>query len=242
VSKEYDPNQVISMLRNHQLGLGAIVALLFFFGLGMPQALAQETLDRDSFAEEATVDGETDEAGDDSEPTLQSPLNPKKKPRWNPRKDKNTPKFLGLVALLLLWLLARSTNPVSTAGRTERLQRHTPLNANELGHAAFQAALDANLDEYRGLFLSGSEAAKVLGTDGAEAYLNRRSLSALEDALAELAARIPQGSHFATAAVEDDDLCMMTLNLPDRSKATLPLGTVSFVGRVLRLREPPKTT
>lgn len=160
------------------------------------------------------------------------------KQRWNPRKDHNTPKFLGLVGLLLLWLLARSESRRQATSTMRRPHRPTPISPTELGHAAFQAAMDADLDQYRGLFLSGPEAAQVLGTDGAESYLNRRSLATLADALAELAARIPDGAHYEDAALEGDDLCLITLRLPDRSKATLPLGSVVNVGRVLRLRDP----
>ncbi len=163
---------------------------------------------------------------------------PTPRPRWNPRESKNTPKFLGLVALLLLWLLARSEGRRQAGLLPQRPTRHSPISPDELGHAAFHAALDADLEEYRGLFLNGPEAALVLGTDGAEAYLGRRSLRALEDALAEFAARIPPGAHFDHATMDGEDLCLVTLRLDDDNKATLPLGSVSRVGRVLRLREP----
>ncbi|GEM_PF-2885757 len=164
----------------------------------------------------------------------------KQRKRWNPRKDQNTPKFLGLAALLLLWLLARNESRRQAPARVQRPQRHSPITPTELGHAAFHAAIDADLDEYRGLFLSGPEAARVLGTAGAETYLNRRSLAALEDALADLAARIPDGAHFEEAAMEGENLCLLTLRLPDRSRATLALGSVAKVGRILRLREPSR--
>ena len=176
-----------------------------------------------------SVDGSASDAGRAQPPS---------KPRWNPRQSKNTPKFLGLVALLLLWLLARTEARRQASSVPQRPSRHAPISPDELGHAAFLAALDADLEEYRGLFLNGPEAAQVLGTDAAEAYLSRRSLRALEDALAEFAARIPAGAHFDHAAMEGEDLCLVTLRLDDDSKATLPLGSVSRVGRVLRLREP----
>jgi hypothetical protein len=120
----------------------------------------------------------------------------------------------------------------------QRPHRPKPISPTELGQAAFLTAMDADLDQHRGLFLSGPEAAQVLGTDGAESYLNRRSLATLADALAELAARIPDSSHHEDAALEGDGLCLITLRPPDRSKATLPLGSVVNVGRVLRLRDP----
>ncbi len=174
----------------------------------------------------------------DSEPANPSAATQPQPAGWDLRRSKNTPKFLGLVGLLLLWLLARSEARRQSAGVPQRPTRHAPISPDELGHAAFHAALDADLDEYRGLFLTGPEAANVLGPDAAEAYLGRRSLRVLEDALADFAARIPPGAHFDHAAMDGDDLCLITLRLDDDSKATLPLGSVSRVGRILRLREP----
>lgn len=158
--------------------------------------------------------------------------------RWSPRKDRNTPKFLALAGLLLLWLLARSEDRRKSAGRVRRPQRSNPITPDELGHAAFHAAMDADLDQYRGLFLTGPEAAELLGTHAADAYLNARRLSVLEDALADLAARIPPGSHYVQAAVDDQGLCRIVLRLPEPGTATLALGTTVRVGRILRLQAP----
>ncbi len=220
-----------------------LMALGLACALAAGPARAQDTpSDRAPAEAEAPTEEQADAVATPVRAPEQTAAAPPAKKRWNPRKDENTPKFLGLAALLLLWLLARNEarrNQARAAPR--RPQRRTPITPDELGHAAFHAAMDADLDEYRGLFLSGPEAAKVLGTAGAESYLNRRTLSALEDALADLAARIPQGAHFDHAALEGEDLCLITLRLPDQSRATLPLGSVVQVGRILRLREPSTT-
>ncbi len=174
--------------------------IIVFALLLMPTAMAQEPAvasPTDLETEEAAVsEATTTTASTPGDPTTTGARPPPPRKRWNPRKDKSTPKYLGLAALLLLWLLARSEERRKVATRVHRPNRRTPISPNELGHAAVHAALEADIEEFRGLFLSGPEAAQVLGTERAAAYLDRRSLSFLEDALADLAARIPEGAHF----------------------------------------------
>lgn len=145
-----------------------------------------------------------------------------------------TAKAMAVVALLLLWLLTRKQNE-KTAVRAPK--RHDPTTPEELSMLLFQAVLDADLDTYRVLHLTGGEASRLFGQIDAEQYLARRTLKALEDALVELAIRVPPGATLS-GAVERSGRLTLQVRYEGRTE-NVAAGTVRQVGAIWRLYELP---
>ncbi|GEM_PF-7090582 len=144
-----------------------------------------------------------------------------------------TAKALAVVALLLLWLLTRKQNE----HRSRVPKRHAPITAEALGGLLFQAVLAADLETYRALHLTGGEAARLLGQGEAERYLARRNVQALEDALVELAIRVPAGATLESASQSAGQL-VLRITFDGRTEQ-VAAGSVRQVEDVWRLYEPP---
>jgi len=115
----------------------------------------------------------------------------------------------------------------------------------ELARAVFEATNSRNISGYRALFLTGGEAARVLGREKAEAYLASRTQKVLQDALAATAAAIPQGAIFAGADDLGGDSYAMRLTAradagEEPRTLSIPIGRAVKVGAVLRLVAPPR--
>lgn len=145
-----------------------------------------------------------------------------------------TAKAMAVVALLLLWLLTRKQNE-RTAARVPK--RHAPTTVDELAHLLFQAILDADLDTYRVLHMTGGEASRLLGQVDAERYLAQRTHKSLEDALVELAIRVPPGATLE-GAVENQGRITLQVRFDSRTE-NVAAGTVRQVGAIWRLYELP---
>ncbi len=145
-----------------------------------------------------------------------------------------TAKAMAVVALLLLWLLTRKQNE---RGAVRVPTRHAPTTPDELSHLLFQAVLDADLDTYRVLHLTGGEASRLLGQLEAERYLSQRSVRVLEDALVELAIRVPPGATLV-GAVENAGRLTLQVRFDGRTE-NVSAGTVRQVGNIWRLYEVP---
>jgi len=139
--------------------------------------------------------------------------------------------LLSVALVLALWLLLR------VRGREERdrrPKRANPLTPDELGRTVFQIARGADLDAFRALFLTGAEAAEMLGED-APRYLEQRTLAAMEESLVNIAARIPEGSVFGGAIVPPSGEAILYAKDADGGKAEVPMGTAIKVRHVWRL-------
>lgn len=156
------------------------------------------------------------------------------------KPDQTKRMLLGVLALLLLWLLARS--PSARGEDTSRRRRRSPISHEELGRAVFQVAKAADFLGYRDLFLNGPEAGRILGIDRAEAYLSQRNEEVLEDALAELGALMPPGSVFDGVKPVQGGMLGICTKGPTGTVAVLPVGTVTEVDGVQRLVYPPPST
>ncbi len=110
------------------------------------------------------------------------------------------------------------------------------MSADELGRLVFMAARGGDLPRYRGLFLSGSEAAEVLGADAAS-YLEQRSYAVLQESLTELSGQLSPGTIYGGLGEQRGR--MFAIKIKDSSgERTLRIGTVVQLGRVWRLLEP----
>ncbi|MCB9764218.1 MAG: hypothetical protein H6739_30885 [Alphaproteobacteria bacterium] len=151
--------------------------------------------------------------------------------------QRNRRLLLIVIVLLLMFLLSRSVNRRDPRAG-QRRRRRAPVSHDELGRLVFQAARDADLRTYRSLFLNGSEAAALMGREQAQLYLSSRDAAALEDALAELAARIPAGAVFSAVRAIDGGLMGLNVRSPNGDVVTIPVGTVTDVGGVQRIHLP----
>lgn len=214
----------------------------FLFGLlvASPGARAQE--DTGALEEVELTEEEEGLEGYAEEPEVaQAPKRRAK--RKKARRSEATPAdtnrrlLLGVVALLLLWLLARS--PSARGEEAPRRRRRTPLSHEELGRAVFQVARAADFQGYRDLFINGPEAGRLLGVERAKAYLRQRSDDVLEDALAELAALLPPGAVYHAVKPVQGGMLGLETKGPTGTLAVIPVGTVTEVGGAQRLVYPP---
>ncbi len=155
------------------------------------------------------------------------------------KKRKMERLMLGVLALLLLWLLSRRTS-AQTLTEQRRAERRAPVSPQELARAVFEVARDGSLEGYRGLFLNGGEAARVLGREGAERYLSQRSKKALEDALVNMAVQVPPNAVFMGVESVSEDSFAMKLGVDAKTTALVPIGRAVQVGAIYRLADFPR--
>lgn len=148
-------------------------------------------------------------------------------------------EFLGVCVLLGLWLLARWQKRSQSAAHEVRTPPppSAPRRPEELGWAIFNSVREDNLDQFRGLFLKGPEAVRVLGPEEAAAYLEHRSLGKLREALDRLTVRIPPDGTYAGCELFADGGCELVVDVGGEEALRVPVGTVDEIDGILRLRE-----
>lgn len=155
------------------------------------------------------------------------------------KKRKMQQLLLAVLVLLLLWLLSRRSN-TQTVTEKRRAARRAPVSPQELARAVFEMARDGNIEGYRGLFLNGGEAARVMGRDAAERYLSQRSPKAMEDALVNMAVQVPPSAVFVGVEEIGEGAFAMKLSVDAKTTALVPIGRAVQVGAIYRLREIPR--
>ena len=196
-----------------------------------------EPLVEEPAVEDTALAGDTGDTGDTAEEEEEEPVRNKRQRRPRRGGDDSrdlTPYYIGIAALLGLWLVSRMAPKKPTAVR--RPERHEPLSDDELGRFVFHAVVAADLDEYRDLFLTGGEARQVLGS-GAQQYLEERTPKVLEDALVELSVHVPEGALFSGTTRAAELLSIEVRNDRGASRS-VPIGTTTQVGAVIRLVTP----
>jgi hypothetical protein len=131
-----------------------------------------------------------------------------------------------LVLLLLLWLLTavrRREDP-----RARRPRRPEPVNLDELGRLAFQAARSRDAHMWRDLFINGAEARGLLG-DRAQAFVEARTPDVLRSVLDAVADQIPVDAIFD--GIETDDAGQHALRVRSETKGPRIVG----IGRSVQL-------
>ncbi len=143
-----------------------------------------------------------------------------------------------LVALLLAFLLLARVHRRDRVVELRPPTRSHPTTYDELARQVYRMVVTADLAGYRGLFMAGGEAAEVLG-EGAEDYLASRGLEVLEESLVTIGATIPEGaSYHGVRFLAGERLELQVRSMDDRL-VNVDLGTVTRIGAVVRLVEPP---
>ena len=150
----------------------------------------------------------------------------------------NTVGYLLLALLLALLLLLRVHRRETWARHEPRFaDRPRPKSYEALGRAVFDAVRVESLGGYRGLFLAGAEAHRVLG-EQAEAYLTARDLPALRRSMQGIARYLPKGVSFEGAFLVGRDSLALRIRTVTGRNATVIVGTVARVDEVMRLAYP----
>jgi hypothetical protein len=152
--------------------------------------------------------------------------------RAKKRRD-NTSKFLGLVALLLLWLLTRKQQ--ERQGLYAPPERHHPVSIEELGRVIYSVVRASDLNAFRALYLNGSEASEVMGTERATLYLAQRTRAYFSESLAVIKNQMPIGAIYVGLKMDDDMNCTLIINDPKGQPFEASVGEVVMVGAVLRM-------
>ncbi|MCK6529526.1 hypothetical protein L6R50_18890 [Myxococcota bacterium] len=147
-------------------------------------------------------------------------------------------EWLGVAALLVLWLLTR------TSQRRAAIPAHGPahrgaVTPDEVGRAVFAAARSDDFDAYRAQYLGGAEATRVLGRERAEAYLDGRPPERIRLAFARLGHAIDPETVYDCVESDAGGLWSLRLKRQGDVRLTVPLGTLHRVGGLWRLLDPP---
>jgi hypothetical protein len=151
-------------------------------------------------------------------------------PDWMKQQD-NAFLIIALLLTLWLWLL------VSRREEVKIEERKTPLSPNELGRTVFSYCLSKDLKGYRSLFLNAREAHDKLGSV-AEEFLEQRSVELLQKSFSQLTSQILIGTVYVGIDEQEKSKIVIIVRLPDNQQVSVPIGSVTVVGRVLRLLEP----
>jgi len=142
-------------------------------------------------------------------------------------------ELLGVAALLGLLLLAKVNRRAKSTGL--RRERRTPLSLSELGSSVYEAARSADINLFRDLFLTGGEAANLVGMQRADTWLQSRNPDALIDLLAGIAVRCQPGTSYVDARLDGE---MLFIQTRDNSGLTeVAVASVTHVGTAWRLFE-----
>jgi hypothetical protein len=146
-------------------------------------------------------------------------------------------EFLALIALFALWLVTRVfLHPDVQPQRPSK--RHSPLNADEFARVAYAIIQGENVPEYRGLYLTGPEAVRVMGDAAAEVYLHTRTADVFELAFDQLFNRIPADARFEKGHLNDRDIIELWVLDPQHQRHCIPIGVIAHVGAIIRLVTP----
>ena len=178
---------------------------------------------------EASGEAEIEHVLDEASGTLQ-PLSRKRAPTPAGYRD----ELLGVAALLGLLLLAK-VNRRSKHEDGARRERRTPLSLSELGSSVYEAARSADINLFRDLFLTGGEAARLVGTQRADTWLRSRSPDALIDLLAGIAVRCQPGTSCVEARLDGEVLFIKTRDNAGLNEVAV--ASVAQVGSAWRLFE-----
>lgn len=132
-----------------------------------------------------------------------------------------------LVLLLLLWLLTivrRRDDP-----RERRPRRPEPVNLEELGRLAFQAARSRDAHLWRNLFINGAEARSLLGGERAQAFVETRTPELLRSVLDAVADQVPRDAVFD--GIETDDAGHHAIRMRSESQGPRLVG----IGRSVQM-------
>ncbi len=150
----------------------------------------------------------------------------------------NTVGYLLLALLLALLLLLRVHRRETWARQQPRFaERPCPKSHEALGRAVFDSVRVGSMGHFRGLFLNGPEARRVLG-EAAEVYMNARDLSALRRSMKGIARFLPEGVSFEGAFLVGKDSLALRIRTVSGRNATVIVGTVARVDDVLRMAYP----
>ncbi len=152
------------------------------------------------------------------------------------RLRRNTRLALGLVGLLFLWLLTRMVGPDKDARPAHR--RAVAMSHDELGRLVFQAARSRDYLAFRDLFLNAAEAARLLGRENADAYLEVRNDAVMREALDAIAARCITGTVYAGVQPVNGGLLGLRVRSDGGGDLLLQIGSVTEIEGGCRLHLP----
>jgi hypothetical protein len=146
-------------------------------------------------------------------------------------------ELLGLLGLLILWLITRLVGQEETRPNRPG-KRHSPLNADELARVIFSVVRGEQVSEYKGLYLTGSEAVQVMGEASAGRYLEQRTPDVFALAFDALFDCVPPNSRFEKGHLNEHDVAELWV-IDDRGQRhRIPVGQITHIGAVLRIIAP----
>ncbi len=154
-----------------------------------------------------------------------------------PFAERHKRELLGLVGLLILWLITRIMGQEETTVRRPS-KRHSPLNAEEFARVIFAIVRGENVAEYRGLYLTGSEATQVMGDQNAKMYLEQRTPEVFELAFDSLYDRVPANASFERGHLTEHDVIELWVVDNEQRRHCITVGQIAHVGAILRLIAP----
>lgn len=151
--------------------------------------------------------------------------------------QRHSSEWTALLALLVLWLIARLfAQPDIEVKR--RTKRHSPLNPDEFARILYQALMSGDVEAYRTMYLTGTEACQIMGDADGAAYLKNRSPEVFELAFDSLVDRMPAGVRYEKGNLSSLDVVELWVLDPTGMRHRIPVGKVANIGAVMRLISP----
>jgi hypothetical protein len=151
--------------------------------------------------------------------------------------DRYSQELLGLLALLVLWLVTRLLSLPNIEVK-RRTKRHSPLTPDEFTRILFRIVVGEDVEAYRTMYLTGTEACKVMGNSAGADYLKNRSPEVFELAFDALFDRLPAGSRYVKGHLSPSDVVELWVLDSRGMRHCIPVGHVAYIGAIMRLVTP----
>jgi hypothetical protein len=151
--------------------------------------------------------------------------------------DQYSQELMGLLALLVLWLVTRLfLQPDIEVKR--RTKRQSPLTPDEFTRILFRIMVGEDVEAYRTMYLTGTEACQIMGNTAGADYLKNRSPEVFELAFDALFDRMPAGSRYVKGHLSPSDVVELWVLDSRGMRHCIPVGHVAYIGAIMRLVTP----
>lgn len=151
--------------------------------------------------------------------------------------ERHSREWTALLALLTLWLVTRLfLQPDVEVKR--RTKRHAPLTADEFTRILYRIVVGEDLETYRTMYLTGTEACQIMGEAEGVDYLNNRSPEVFGLAFDELFDRLPAQARYVKGHLSPSNIVELWVLDSKGRRHCIPVGQVAYIGAIMRLVTP----
>ena len=151
--------------------------------------------------------------------------------------ERHSSEWIALLTLLALWLVTRLfVQPDIEIKR--RTKRHSPLTPDEFTRILFRIMVGEDVEAYRTMYLTGTEACQIMGNTAGADYLRNRSPEVFGFAFDALFDRMPAGSQYVKGHLSPSNVVEIWVLDSRGMRHCIPVGHVAYIGAIMRLVTP----